>query len=127
MKYNVKATGVDLTPSIDQYIESKIKSITRFVDKSDESAIADVEVGRVGSHHRSGEVYRAEINITLARHGLLRAEETDYNIYNAINAAKNEIIRQVKSVKNKEKTQVKRGGRSLKNRLRGWMPGRGRR
>lgn len=122
MKYNIKATGIDLTPAIDQYIETRINSISRFVDKNDESAMADIEVGRISSHHKTGENYRAEINVTLAGHGLLRAEQTDYNLYNAINATKNEIVRQIKTVRKKDLTKHKKGGRNLKGLLRGWIP-----
>lgn len=122
MKYNVKATGVSLTPALDQYIERRIKAIAKFVDKSDESAIADVEVGKISDHHRSGEIFRAEINIALAHQPLLRAEVTEYDIYNAVNAAKNEIIRQIKSSKNKENTKTRKGNRKVKEMIRGWYP-----
>lgn len=126
MKYTIKATtGVTLTPAVSQYIERRINTIGRFIDKTDESAIADVEIGKLGAHHKTGEVYRAEINVTLAHHGLFRSEATDFDIYNAINAAKNEIVAQIKSTRKKEITKTKKGGRDLKKMLRGWIPGRG--
>lgn len=122
IKYTIKTTNLSLTPALDQFVESKVKAISRFVDKNDTSALADVEIGKISDHHRRGEIFRAEFNVSLAHHKLFRAEETQVDLYNAINGAKNEVIRQIKTTKNKQETLTKRGGRRLKNILRDWTP-----
>ena len=124
MKYNIKSKSFDLTPAISQYIEGRMAAIRKLIQQSDEGAIADVEIEKITKHHRTGELYRAEINLTLAGQDLFRAEATEFNIYNALNAVKEEIIRQIKSKNKKQRSLSKKGGRQLKEIMRGFWPGR---
>ena len=65
MKITIESTGLDLTPSIKTYIETKFtplgKIIKRFEMKGEITAF--VEVGRSTKHHKHGDVFRASIDI----------------------------------------------------------------
>ncbi len=120
MNYNVKTTGLDLSPALSQHLESAVKSISRFTNKTDNGVMIDVEVGKISDHHQSGAIYRAAFNVTLPHQKLLRSEETEYDIYTAVNSARKEVVRQIKTTRKKQDTLIKRGGRRLKDALRGW-------
>ena len=119
MKVNIKTTNLEMTPAIEQYLERRINMIERFIDSTDQSAIADVDIGKTTEHHHGGRIFRAEINLKLA--GFFgRAEAVEYDLYDAINEAKKEIVRQIKNhYGNKKDSNVKKE-RSFKEILRNW-------
>jgi len=114
MKITVKATNIKLSPSINQYIEEKIGGLERFLKKFDPNLVeARVEVGKITRGQRKGEIFRAEINLSLNGH-LLRIEETGESLQAAIDMAKDELAREIKHYKEKETTKFIRGARSWK-------------
>ncbi|MEX0918426.1 MAG: ribosome-associated translation inhibitor RaiA [Candidatus Paceibacterota bacterium] len=119
MKHNVKITGIELSPALAQHIESAVWRIGRFADKNDEGAMAQIEIGRISDHHRSGAIYKAEFTVRLSHLNSLHAGENDFDIFTAVNLARKEIVRQIKTARKKQKTMEKRGGRRLKDALRG--------
>ncbi len=119
MKTTTKATDFEFTPAIENYLESKLLAIEKFVDSADESVHADVEIGKTTRHHRSGEVFKAEITMHIAGK-VLRAEAAELDVYAAIDVAKDEIINQLTSYSKKKTTLFKRGGRTLKDLMRGF-------
>ena len=77
MKINLKATNLEITASLKEYIELKIGSLNKFVEKIENhgtEVLARVEVGRTTKHHNKGDVYRVEVNID-APQNILRIEE----------------------------------------------------
>lgn len=116
MKTNIKATGIELTPALRAYVEEKLETIERLLDSSEESLMANVEIGKTTNHHHNGEVFRAEINIhTHGRH--FRAASTDLDLYAAIDLVKDEVMSEVKSYRSKQNTLFRRGGRRIKSML----------
>lgn len=89
MKISIKATRVDLTPSLKTYIVTKLGSLAKFVKGFDAMGEAEmwVEVGRTTRHHYKGPVFRAEADIRLPKK-ILRAEATDRDIRAAIDKLK---------------------------------------
>jgi len=65
MKINIKTTNISLTPAISEYIEKRIGSLDKFY-KKEEDIVINVEVGKTTEHHKSGDIFRAEINLTRA-------------------------------------------------------------
>lgn len=119
MKINIKATNFELTEAITNYVREKANSLERILPAGDESAIADVEVAKETRHHHHGEeVFKAEINLHFT-HQYLRAEFFDNDLYAAIDGMQDEIARQINTAIEKRNTLVRRGGRLLKNMLRG--------
>jgi putative sigma-54 modulation protein len=117
MQISTKATNIELTPSISSYLEKKLLVLRRFVDPADESARAEVEIERTTRHHRSGDVFRAEINMHVAGKNL-RVESIKDDLYAAIDEMKDEITRELTSYKKRRITLVRKGAQKAKAILR---------
>jgi ribosomal subunit interface protein len=122
IKKTIKGTAIELTPAIEAAIDKAIKALDKYVDPSDTSALVDVEVGKTTNHHKSGDIFRAEINFH-SRIGDLRAEAEKEDLYAAITEVKDELVEALRSKKAKKIDFVRRSGVKLKNMLRGlpWM------
>lgn len=97
MKILIKATKLDLTSALKSYLEEKIWSLNKLVDKWDleGAVVARVELGRTTVHHHKGDVFRAEINLNLPGQ-VLRVEAEEWDIRVAIDRVKNELQREIK-------------------------------
>lgn len=116
MRINTKATNIEITPAIADYVEKKFSAFDRFA--SSENSRCDVEVGKTTQHHRSGDVFRAEVNLHIEGKSFYAVSEKD-DLYAAIDVVKDEIIRQVTSEKDKSHTLYRRGALHVKNILKG--------
>ncbi len=118
MNITTKATNIEITPAIADYIEKKFSAFDKFVQGDIGSARCDVEVGKTTRHHRSGDVFRAEVNLHIQGKSFYAVSELD-DLYAAIDVVKDEIIRQVTSQKEKSNTLYRRGALHVKNILKG--------
>lgn len=119
MKINIKATNFELTEAIRSYVTEKLLAVKKVLPPQDESIMTDVEVAKVSHHHQhGGEVFKAEVNLRLAK-GFLRAEAFHANLYAAVDKVRDELLRQTEDRLEKRTTLLRRGGRALKNLLRG--------
>ena len=114
MRIIIKATNTKLSSSISQYIEEKIGGLDRFLGSYNQELVnAKVEVSKVTRDQRHGEIFRAEVNLSIEGR-LIRAEETAESLLAAIDLVKDELSREIKRDKNKKTTQFIRGARSWK-------------
>jgi len=118
MRYSLQATNIKHTPAIDRYVEKNVKELERVLDKNDTSIHAELEVGKLSSHHKSGEVFFAEINLHAMKKKWRAVEEAD-NLYAAIDAMKDAITRAVTSAEKKARVSKRKGAREVKARMRG--------
>lgn len=102
MKINIKATKLDLTPAIKEYIEIKIGSISRFIERFESGGEAEVsvEIARTTKHHHKGDVFYAEANLKLPQK-TIRAEHSDFDIRVAIDNVKKILKEEVSKYKEK--------------------------
>jgi putative sigma-54 modulation protein len=115
---NIKATNITLTPAIDEYIDKKFSTFDRFIHASDTSAKCSIEVGKTTLHHKSGDVFKAEVNLHTAGKNFYAVSEKD-DLYAAIDEVKDEIVRQITAHKDKSTTLMKKGALKVKNALKG--------
>ena len=113
MRKNVKATNIELTPEISDYLDKRLQSIEKLIDKDDTSAIFDIEVGKATNHHQTGSIFRAEINLHIAGKQL-RAVSEDETILIAIDSARNEMLKELRRAKGKQRRLLRRGGNAIK-------------
>lgn len=108
MKIILKATRLELTPAITDYVEEKIGSLEKFIKRFERKSEikAEVEIARKTRHHRKGDIYYAEVNLHLPGE-ILRAEHSDWNIRVAIDKIRDKLQREIKKYKEK-KIQAKR-------------------
>lgn len=114
MKIIIKATQIELSPSINQYIKEKIGGLEKFLKKFNSELVeARVEVGRITRGQKQGEIYRAEVNLSLNGH-LIRVEKTEESLTAAIDLVRDELADEIKNYKEKQLTKFVRGARSWK-------------
>jgi putative sigma-54 modulation protein len=114
MKIIIKATNIKLSPSITQYIEEKIGGLEKFLKSfNPELTEARVEVGKITRGQRQGDIFRAEVNLSLNGR-LIRVERTEESLSAAIDFAKDDLQREIRQYKDKKSTMFVRGARSWK-------------
>ncbi|HEU0080918.1 MAG TPA: HPF/RaiA family ribosome-associated protein [Candidatus Paceibacterota bacterium] len=120
----LKGTAIALTPAIEAAVDKIVAALDRNVERDDTSALAEIEVARTTHHHKSGEIFRAEINFR-SRIGSLRAEAEREDLYAALTEAKDQIVEALRSKKAKKVDFVRRSGLAVKNMLKGlpWRKG----
>jgi putative sigma-54 modulation protein len=121
MKINIKATGIELTNAIALYAEKKVASLEKYLNQENDGVVAQVEVGKVSQHHKSGEVFRAEVHLIGGGLDLYAASEQD-DLYAAIDMVKDEVAHKLTHEKGKRFALARRGGRMVKDMMRGLNP-----
>ncbi len=107
MKINIEAKNLDLNAPLKEYINEKIGGISKFLSgiekKSNEEAIAWVEVARTTRHHHKGDVFYAECDLKLP-HGSIRAEDENYDIRVAIDNVRDKLRGEIEKYKDTKKS-----------------------
>ncbi len=99
MNINIKATQMELTPAIKEYVQEKMDMLEKYL--GDIQVInCDVEVGVTTHHHSKGEIFRAEVNLNLPGE-MLRVEKTEEDLYKAIEKVKDHLTREIRQYKEK--------------------------
>ena len=109
-----------ITPEIKDYLYKKLAHLEKFLNPADQSVLCDIELGKISRHHKSGDVFRTEINLHLAGKNL-RAVSEMAELFASIDVAKDEMVRELESYKDKKVSLLKRGGAKIKNLLKNFM------
>ena len=125
MNIIIKTKKLELTPSLEHFINKKVNSLQKFlgVFKHHElpmkkgHALFDtlIEVGRESKHHRKGDVYKTEIMIALPGKHLF-AQATGDDVIKTINEARNEIEREIRKYKTKTIEFPRRKSKKMRDR-----------
>ena len=113
----IKTTNLDFTPLIESYVREKIQMLEKFLkhyQRKSGELIFEVEIGKTTRHHKSGDVFRAEINFT-AGDTNLRAEAVKDDLYAAIDKAKDEMRRELRRRKGRHMDLIRKGGAKIKD------------
>lgn len=111
MRLFIKGTAIQLTPAIEDYIQKRIGGLEKYLKRLDSPAVeVRVEIGKITSHHKKGDIFRAEVNLKLPG-ALLRAEEASGDLFAAIDFVHEELKRQIISFKDKRITKRVRSAR----------------
>jgi ribosomal subunit interface protein len=121
MNINIKTSSISLTPSISDYVDKRLQTIKSFF-QNDSTAICDVELARTTFHHKSGDIFRAEIHIVAKDKNLYASNEQD-DLYKAIDMVRDEMLREIKTTKSKDQSMLRRGGARIKDMIRGIWKG----
>ncbi len=118
MNIQIKTTNLTLTPDIESYLDKKMDSMEKIIDPNDTSIYCQVELAKTTNHHKSGDIYRAEINIR--KNGeQFRAVSEQESLMAAIDMVKDELTRELKTHHSKQMTMMRRGGAVVKNLMKG--------
>lgn len=114
MNIIVKGSHMDVTDAIREYVEKKVKTLEKFLDVN---ARIDAEVGKTTNHHKHGDIFRAELNITNEGQSVfVKAEEAD--LYAAIDKVRDEASHILNSKKDKKQSLFRRGAQKMKGMFR---------
>jgi len=117
MEIIFKSKNFSLTPSIEDYIQKKISSLEKFLNNFNEQVIrCEMEVGKTTSRHRSGDIFRAEINLSVGGR-MFRVESERDDLFAAVDEVRDELEQEVKKFKAKKETIFIRGARSIKKKF----------
>ncbi|MDQ5901733.1 MAG: putative sigma-54 modulation protein [Patescibacteria group bacterium] len=121
MNVNIKATNIELTDAIRDYVHSKISALGKIIG-DEEGVNIFIEIGKESNHHNKGEdVYMCEARMRfMAKDYYVKNFNSD--LYAAVDATKDDVLRDVNSDKKRGETLFRRGARSLKKRIKGMKP-----
>lgn len=106
---------MELTPAIRDFTEKKISGLAKFIGRDDEAVKVFVEVGTTTRHHHSGDIFRAEIQISAPNvEKGMRTEAVNDDLYTAIEEAKDEMKSELVKIKDKKISLVRRGARAFR-------------
>ncbi|MBI4128993.1 MAG: ribosome-associated translation inhibitor RaiA [Parcubacteria group bacterium] len=113
IEIRIRTLHVDLTEALRAYIEEKIGSLGKFLPERNTRSLAEVEVARTTRHHKHGKIFRA--SVLLAYNGKnIRAEENESDLYAAIDLVKDELQRELNTLKGKMRSVHLREARAAK-------------
>lgn len=90
----IKGTNMELTEAIKSAVEAELATLDARVERWGTAVSADVEVGKISNHHQKGEIFRAEVNLSIPGK-LLRAENVDQDLYVALKNAVGTLEREL--------------------------------
>ena len=100
MAINVRGKNLDITPALKDYVEKRVKKVTKYFDKTgDIAVILRVEKGR------------HQVEVTVPVDGiLLRGEESTPDMYASIDQVMDKIEKQIEKHKTKLEKKFRGGG-----------------
>ncbi len=114
MHYNLRGTGVSITPEIRNYLEKRIRPLDKHVKDIDATRI-DVEL-----QYRESEAKMYRVELMLHDGAIYRAEALGEQLYEAIDLAVGELSRVMTQGKKKRLHVLRHTAVKVKEFLRGW-------
>lgn len=118
MNINIKSISIDLLPNVHDYLNKKIVSFEKLIDKNDQSVALNIILAKVTRHHQKGDIFKAEMNLHISGK-IFQASAEEQDLFAAIDIVKDEIIGELKKHKGKKIVAVKKGGSKIKKMLKG--------
>lgn len=97
MQVKIKATKIELTPKIKDYVQEKMDMLEKYLGKVSVQN-CDVEIGTAVGNQNSGKIYRAEVNLNVPGE-LIRVEKVEEDLYKAIDKVKDHLARSIRRYK----------------------------
>jgi ribosomal subunit interface protein len=95
MKVNIKATNMELAPSVTELLQEKMGSLDKYFNNIQQ---IDVEVGITTKGQQKGDIYFCEVNVSVPKK-LLRYRLEVEELTKAINDAKKGIQNELQKYK----------------------------
>lgn len=114
MNIKIRSTNFELTPAIEDYVHKKLSPLARFFSNE---TICEVEIGKSTNAHKTGDIFKAEINIVGGGLDQVYVVAEEVDLYTAIDIVRDEAERSVVNKKKKKDTMLRKGGAMVKNLL----------
>jgi len=102
MQISITSTHIELTQALQIYIDKRCRALNRYIRPFEENGelLLRVEVARSTRHHKKGEeVYYVELTIRLSKK-VIRIEQYDANMRQAIDEAQRRMVSVLTGYKN---------------------------
>ena len=117
MNITVKSTHQDLSLSMRELVEEKLSALEKMVGGPHVPATIECEVEQSMAVERAGSKYRAEGNLSVDGK-LFRAEAESGTLEGAVDRVRDDLQRELRHSRGRERGFLKRGGSALKRMLR---------
>jgi len=112
MNIRIHAPHLPLTEAIEDYVLKRITPLEKLV--SDPSVVCEIELAKTTNHHKSGDIFKAEVNMVLPdKHIYLVSEKAD--LYQAIDDVREQLDQALSLRKEKKQTLFRRGASRIKD------------
>lgn len=121
MKINLKATNMELTEAIHDYVEKKVTNLGKLLSKMEEEGsevMVNFEVGKSTNHHKSGEFFHTDCSINIKGKKFYASSDKE-DLYEAIDDVKDRLFGEISQNKDKSLTLFHKGARKIKDMIRG--------
>ena len=118
---NLKATNMELTSAIEDYVVSRVTNLGKLLKRIQEEGgevLFQFEVAKTTNHHKGGQVYRADCNVTINGENFYSSSEQE-DMYAAIDDCKDQLFAEIKKKKERKSTLFMRGAKKLKDMMKG--------
>jgi putative sigma-54 modulation protein len=106
MKINLKASNLELTEALKEYIQVKMDMLEKYL--GDVQVLnCDFEIDKSVGDQNKGKIFRAEVNLEVPR-DLLRVDKTEADMYKAIDKVKDHMTLLIKKYKEKNRDKKRR-------------------
>lgn len=105
MTINIRATGMELTPAIRQYVEEKFAMLEKYDSRI---LIVDVDLNMDTHHHQKGEIYSCSATMQVPG-DVLRVEKHEEDLYKAIDKVKDHLREILTERKEKLRDEHRKG------------------
>lgn len=117
MNINIKTTTISMSPAIADYVEKRLDGIKKFLE-NDTTAKCDLELAKTTNRHKNGDIFKAEMHIVAKDQDIYTSVERE-DLYTAIDELKDEVLRKLKSSKDKKQSRLRQSGAKIKGMLKG--------
>jgi ribosomal subunit interface protein len=119
---NLKATGMDLTDAIRDYVENKTSNLEKLLSKVEADVLVEFEVAKTTNHHnKSEDLFRAECRVTFSGKDFYVSKE-EADLYAAIDLVTDSVFRDIRQDRDKNRNLFIRNARKIKKRIKGLKP-----
>lgn len=116
MNIVVKATNRDLSDPMRLLVEKKLSTLEKYTRRAKTPVLLDCEIEESLAVERAGGRYKAEGNLSVDGR-LFRAEAIGETLEGAVDRVRDELARELKRTRGRERNLMKRGGETFKRML----------
>ena len=121
MNINFQTKNMESTEAIHDYVTKRVTDLGRLLSGIEEKG-GDInvrfDVSKVTHHHKSGEVFSADCSIIIDGKNFY-SSVTKEDLYEAIDAVKENLFNEISKNKDRKQTLFKRGALSVKKMMKG--------
>jgi ribosomal subunit interface protein len=120
MKTKLLSKNMDLTPAIKDYVLKRVTNLGKLITKLESKgaeAVANFEVSKA-TKHKAGAVFHSDCTIVVDGKKFYASADKE-DMYEAVDAVKELLFREISQNKDKKKTLQTRGARSVKKMMKG--------